>query len=95
MKRKLFLYFLCIGLLAGFLSSGCLVAVMARQSEQQAFRQLAEEASIAEQGYVRYGEAWLSSLQTDLRITHVSADGTVLYDNEADASQMGNHANRA
>ena len=94
MKRRLFLYFLCIGLLAGLLSSGCLVAVMAKQSEQQAFRQLSEEASIAEQGYEQYGEAWLASLQTDLRITHVSADGTVLYDNEADASQMGNHADR-
>jgi len=95
MKRRLFLYFLCVGLLAGLLSSGCLVAVMANQPEQQAFRQLSEEAFIAEQGYVQYGETWLSSLQTDLRITHVSADGTVLFDNEADASQMGNHADRA
>lgn len=94
MKRKLFLNFLLVGLLAAFLCCACLVAVMANQSERQTFRQLAEEAVLAEQGYANAGDTWLSSLETNLRLTHIAADGTVLFDNEANASAMANHLNR-
>ncbi len=94
MKRKLFFYFLLVGLLSTFLCCGCLVAVMANQSERQTFRHLAEEATLAQQGYEHLGSAWLSSLRTDSRLTHVAPDGTVLFDNEVDASTMVNHLNR-
>lgn len=94
MKRKLFLNFLLIGLLAAFLCCACLVAVMANQSERQTFRQLAEEAMLAQQGYTNAGDTWLASLDTDLRLTHIAADGTVLFDNEANASTMANHLDR-
>ena len=78
MKRKLFLNFLLVGLLAAFLCCACLVAVMAGQSERQTFRQLAEEAVLAQQGYANAGDTWLASLETDLRLTHIAADGKVL-----------------
>ncbi len=94
MKRKLFFYFLLVGLLSTFLCCGCLVAVMANQSERQTFRHLAEEAALAQQGYEHLGSAWLSSLRTDSRLTHVAPDGTVLFDNEVDAAAMVNHLNR-
>lgn len=94
MKRKLFAHFLLIGLLATFLCCGCLLAVLARQLETQAFDQLAQEAVLALQGDARAGDGWLSSLQTDLRLTHIAADGTVLFDNQADASGMDNHLGR-
>lgn len=94
MKRKLFLNFLLIGLLAAFLCCGALVAVMANQSERQTFRQLAEEAVLAQQGYANAGGTWLASLETDLRLTHIAADGTVLFDNEANAAAMANHLDR-
>jgi two-component system phosphate regulon sensor histidine kinase PhoR len=94
MKRKLFLNFLLIGLLAAFLCCGALVAVMANQSERQTFRQLAEEAVLAQQGYANAGDTWLASLETDLRLTHIAADGTVLFDNEANAAAMANHLDR-
>ncbi len=94
MKRKLFLNFLLIGLLAAFLCCVCLVAVMANQSERQTFRQLAEEAALAQQGYANAGDTWLASLDTDLRLTHIAADGTVLFDNEANAAAMANHLDR-
>ena len=94
MKRKLFLNFLLIGLLAAFLCCACLVAVMANQSERQTFHQLAEEAMLAQQGYTNAGDTWLASLDTDLRLTHIAADGTVLFDNEANASTMANHLDR-
>jgi two-component system phosphate regulon sensor histidine kinase PhoR len=94
MKRKLFLNFLLIGLLAAFLCCGALVAVMANQSERQTFRQLAEEAVLAQQGYANAGDTWLASLDTDLRLTHIAADGTVLFDNEANAAAMANHLDR-
>lgn len=94
MKRKLFFYFLLVGLLSAFLCCGCLVAVMANQSERQTFRHLAEEAALAQQGYEQLGSTWLSSLRTSSRLTHVAQDGTVLFDNEVDASAMVNHLNR-
>ena len=94
MKRKLFLNFLLIGLLAAFLCCGALVAVMANQSERQTFRQLAEEAVLAQQGYANAGDTWMASLETDLRLTHIAADGTVLFDNEANAAAMANHLDR-
>ncbi len=94
MRKKLFFNFLLIGLLAAFLCCGCLVAVMAGQSERQTFLQLAQEAMLAGQGYEEQGDAWLSSLPTELRLTHVAPDGTVLFDNQANAADMGNHLDR-
>lgn len=45
------------------------------------------EAGLEPQDYLpRLGEAF--------RVTHISADGTVLFDNFSDASQMENHADR-
>lgn len=94
MKRKLFLYFILIGLLAALLCCACLVAVMAGQSERQTFRHLAEEATLVRQGYGESGSPWMSSLETDLRLTHIATDGTVLFDNEANVASMANHLDR-
>ena len=62
MKRKLFLNFVLIGLLAALLCCACLVAVMANQTERQTFRQLAEEAALAQQFCANAGDDRLDSL---------------------------------
>lgn len=94
MRRKLFVYLLLIGLLASFLCCGCMVAVMVGQSERQTFGQLAQEAMLAAQGYQQQGDEWLSALPTELRLTHVSPTGQVLFDNQANPAEMGNHLDR-
>ena len=46
-------------------------------------------------GYDEFGTEYLHSLDLDgVRITHVSADGTVLYDSSLSASEAGNHLDR-
>ena len=57
--------------------------------------QLKDELSIAVIGTEQGGESFLEQLNSGhYRLTWVSAEGTVLYDTDADESQMENHANR-
>ena len=77
----------------------CLVLVMgalysyfsARQENQ-----LAVEARLAAAGVEAGGKEYLEDFgrQDGLRLTWIAADGTVLYDTNADASSMENHADR-
>ena len=56
---------------------------------------LVTETQLAAQGVEKNGRAWFAGLTADgYRLTWISADGTVLYDTQADASTMENHAQR-
>ena len=57
-------------------------------------KQLHAETALAAQGVTLSGTDYLGGLSGDCRITWVAADGTVLFDNEADASRMENHLER-
>ena len=57
-------------------------------------KQLHAETALAAQGVTLSGTDYLDGLSGDCRITWVAADGTVLFDNEADASRMENHLER-
>ena len=48
-------------------------------------KQLHAETALAAQGVTLSGMDYLDGLSGDCRITWVAADGTVLFDNEADA----------
>lgn len=62
-------------------------------SEQK--KVLASETDLAAAGVRKEGEDYLKALHNeDYRITWINSDGTVLYDNEEDASSMGSHADR-
>ena len=70
---------------------GCLYDYFCGVQEQQLKDELSLAAAAVEQG----GADYLASLQSDrYRLTWVSADGTVLYDTQADAAAMENHAQR-
>ena len=70
---------------------GCLYEYFCGVQEQQLKDELSLAAAAVEQG----GEDYLTSLQSDrYRLTWVSDDGTVLYDTQADAAAMENHAQR-
>ena len=58
--------------------------------------ELKTELSLAASGVEQSGEAYLSSLDStnQYRLTWIDADGTVLYDTQADAASMENHADR-
>lgn len=57
--------------------------------------QLTDELSLAVQGVELSGEEYLKELQSkNYRITWVAADGTVLYDTEAESAAMDNHKDR-
>jgi two-component system, OmpR family, phosphate regulon sensor histidine kinase PhoR len=76
----------CVGLVGGVVFS---------DSEKQLQEELAQESTFVAQGYRTNGEGYLTSLQNiSTRITLVAADGTVLYDNEADPATMANHNDR-
>lgn len=66
-------------------------------------RQLRDELSLAGWGVEQAGEAYLDRLTggkrvptaADYRLTWIAADGTVLFDTHAPASEMENHGDRA
>jgi two-component system phosphate regulon sensor histidine kinase PhoR len=56
---------------------------------------MAVEAELVEAGIETEGMAYLEAVQEDMyRLTWIARDGTVLFDSQADASQMENHAGR-
>ena len=77
----------------------CLVLVMGALYSYFSARQEAQltiEARLAAAGVESGGEAYLENFgrQDGLRLTWIDSDGTVLYDTNADASSMENHADR-
>ena len=95
MTRRIFRSTLLVGvvvLLAALaLVMGVLYSYFGRVQEAQ----LRDELSLAAVGVTQSGEDYLRQLKSDqYRITWVAADGRVLYDTQADASAMENHAQR-
>ena len=96
MTKKIFRSILlaCVGVLLASLViiMGCLYDYFAGVQTNE----LKTELSLAASGVEQSGEAYLSSLNSNqYRLTWIAADGTVLFDTQADAASMENHANRA
>lgn len=57
--------------------------------------QLKDELSLAAAGTEEMGEAYLEKLdESGYRLTWVSTDGSVLFDNQVEAKELGNHKDR-
>ena len=96
MTKKIFRSILlaCVGVLLASLViiMGCLYDYFAGVQTNE----LKTELSLAASGVEQSGEAYLSSLDSNqYRLTWIAADGTVLFDTQADAASMENHAGRA
>lgn len=95
MTKKIFRSIL---LVASAVLLACLVIILGVTYEYFVSRQreqLVSLASLAGQGVSEKGAAYFEGLDANgVRLTWIAADGTVLYDNEKDASQMENHAAR-
>ena len=95
MSRKIFRsVFLVAGvvLLASIvIIMGCLYDYFGTLQENQ----LTDEAALAAAAVEQEGTAYLEKIHSErYRLTWIAADGSVIYDTEADASQMENHASR-
>ena len=76
----------------------CLViitGILYRHSTQEQNIQLGNQLALAVSAVEKNGLDYLNSLKLqETRITWIRADGTVLFDSEANAANMDNHANR-
>ncbi len=94
MKKKIFQNNLLIGILILMLCVVLFVPVLFRHDETQTFEKMEGEAGYLALGLAISGETYLYGLDTDRRVTWIDAEGTVLYDNEADVSLMPDHSDR-
>ncbi len=88
--RNAFLIGICVLLACGALFFG----VMFSYYESQAFDKLAIEADYIAHAVQSIGPAYLDTLTGSDRITLIDADGTVLFDNAADAQSLPSHLDR-
>ena len=94
MRKKIFQNYLLVEVLVLVLCCGLFLGVLFQHYEKQAFSQLRTEANYIAHGMELSGESYLSTLQSDARVTWVDSDGTVRYDSAADPVVMQNHLNR-
>lgn len=78
-----------------FMSFCLIFGVLFDYFEAQMFTELASEAGYISHALKNEGVSYIDSFEnSNKRITLVSAEGTVLADTEADAEELGNHADR-
>lgn len=100
MRRKIYWNMCLIALVAILLSSLLSTVIYYNQLELQMKGEVATEAKYIQNGMELSGEKYLSILagrpktSGQNRITMISADGTVLFDNYASNDSMENHADR-
>lgn len=100
MKKRIYRN-MCLVTLVAILFSAILTSFLYYQNlEKQMRQELVTEAKYLEAGMDLSGEHYLTNITKIMnssnrnRITWVAADGTVLFDNMADASTMENHKDR-
>ena len=95
MTRRIFRSTLLVGVVVLLAALTLVVGVLYSYFGRVQESQLRDELSLAAVGVTQSGEDYLRQLKSDqYRITWVAADGAVLYDTQADASAMENHAQR-
>ncbi len=95
MTKKIFQSILQSSLLILVIALALVMAVLNRYFVDLEFDTLAAEAQMTAEGIELNGLDYLEGLDsTSYRLTWVAEDGTVLYDNQADAAAMENHGSR-
>ena len=70
------------------------VGILYQHFEKEIYDQLKSEATYISAGIETFGDLYLDNLKADQRITLINEEGNVIYDNQASASDMANHASR-
>ena len=94
MAKKIFRSTMAVGLWVLLLSAALFLGMLYQYFTDHFTQELESETWLVARGVESMGLDYLDGLRTDNRITWVAQDGTVLYDNEADAAAMENHADR-
>jgi two-component system phosphate regulon sensor histidine kinase PhoR len=95
MRNKIFRSIWLVLVSALLVSYGLLVGLLYNHFTNEQLEQLRNETKLVSQAVVLSGMDFFDKLgDTDFRITWITADGTILYDNEADTLVMENHLER-
>ena len=95
MIRRIFRSILSVAIVTLLASLVIITGILYRHSAEEQHRQLGDQLTLAASAVEKYGIAYLTPLKLqDSRLTWVASDGTVLFDSEATASAMENHAGR-
>ena len=95
MTKKIFksIMFLCALVLAVGLAA--VMGILYSNFDGQMRKELSKEAAYLAYGVEQQGVDYLKNIKDkSARITYIDQDGTVLFDNEADVSEMKNHSDR-
>jgi len=93
--KKIFksIMFVCALVLAVGLAA--VMGILYRNFDGQMRKELSKEAAYLTYGVEQQGVDYLKNIKDkSARITYIDQDGTVLFDNEADVSEMKNHSDR-
>ena len=95
MSRKIFRSIWLMTVVSLVLALAILSGMMYTVFTEEQLEQLRNETALVTRGVTRDGAAFFDELETaDFRITWLTADGRILYDNAADAGEMENHLER-
>ena len=94
MTGKLFRNSMAVAVTVMVLSIALFMGMLYQHFTDQIMGELQTETQLVAQGVEVEGLDYLQGLESRNRITWVAGDGTVLYDSQADASKMENHADR-
>jgi two-component system phosphate regulon sensor histidine kinase PhoR len=95
MTKRIFVTTFAIGLVILLLSAALFMGVLYEYFCRQVFRELEHETIYVAQGVESSGASYFDGLDTKNRITWISAEGTVIYDTQAQYADLDNHLNRS
>ena len=95
MTKRIFRSIFAVAAVVLLLSLGVVLGVLYRNYSDVQWQRLESELALTRLGVETSGKDYIQSISgEDFRITWIGSDGTVLYDTQADASSMDNHAQR-
>ena len=94
MTGRIFRNFVLICFCVFAVSVGLFIGVLYRNFSDNLDAELIQQTELLGDGLEYAGVGYLETISLPNRVTWVDAQGTVLYDNQASAAEMANHANR-
>lgn len=98
MKNKIFRALVALAAMAVLLASLLITFVVSQDFFNETKKELSQEARYISMGLESGGDDYLNKIAAentgDVRVTLIDSDGTVLFDNQAEAKTLENHAMR-
>ncbi len=95
MTKRIFRSIFLVALVIVLAATVLIMSILYGYFNEETHQQLRAQTDLAAQAVAVQGETYLQRVTTEnYRITWIAADGTVLYDTDANTSQMENHLDR-